>query len=129
MRSDDGLVRLCRAAVGDVLRSVVYVTPDSTELRYVRRDLRGPGRRSRELERALWIDERTADRTTAERFVVRRRLSVTVACIGVGDREVRLTSDEPRGECAFEDIAPSVTTLLEMRAGGRQEGEETVLAP
>lgn len=127
--AEDALVRLCRAAVGDVLRSIVYVTPRSTELRYVRRDLRGPGYRGRELERALWIDERTVDREIADRFVVRRREGVTVACIGVDDREVRLTSDDPRGgECEFENVAPSVTTLLEIKAGQEEDEEGTVSA-
>jgi hypothetical protein len=54
----DGLVRICRTATGDSLRSVIYFTPADFDVLYLRSDL----------------DETADTRETIERFVDSERL-------------------------------------------------------
>jgi hypothetical protein len=114
-RVEEGLVRLCRAGIGDTLRCVVHVAPGTTSVLYLRRDLvDGERGRSPELERALAVDHASEPPPSAGELTVRPG-EVTVAVFEMSGHEVRLTSDEHRGgDCDFEDIAPAVTGILQL---------------
>lgn len=107
--AEEGLVRLCRAAIGDTLRCVVHASPESATVLYLRRDLDRRDARGRELERALALLDGASPST--DHVVVEG--AVTAVVIPVADHEVWLTSDDPRGgDCGFEDVVPAVTALF-----------------
>ena len=124
----DQLVRACRTAVGDSLRSVVYFTPESEQFLYLRSDLEERGERSREVKRQFVENERmgftsqeTYDRLTEEgdarldigdyEFTVRVFTEGFISRVIVGEHGVLLTADEMHVD-EFEELAVTLRKLL-----------------
>ena len=124
----DSLVSTCRAALGDLLRSVVYFTPEEYELLYLRSDLYGGDEeRARAVKAEFVENERmgfTSDETYGKladedaepgvgdyQFTVRGFSRGFVNRVIVGDRGVLLTTDDlDIGE--FEELAVTIRKML-----------------
>jgi hypothetical protein len=129
----EGLVRTCRTAVGDSLRSVVYFTPDEFEVLYLRQDLYLDDReRAREVKaefvqsERVGFDERerynkiahepgTEPDIGAYEFTIRVFSRGFVSRVIVGDHGVLLTTDALDVD-VFEDLAVAVRSLLELES-------------
>lgn len=124
----DQLVRACRAAIGDSLRSVVHFTPESETFLYLRSDLDEHGEHTREVKRLFVQNERlgftsqnTYERLAEEsddqldvgdyQFTVRVFSEGYVSRVIVGEHGVLLTADEMQID-AFEELSVTLRKLL-----------------
>lgn len=124
----DQLVRACRAAIGDSLRSVVHFTPESETFLYLRSDIEERGEHTREIKRLFVQNERmgftsqnTYERLAEEgdsqldlgdyQFTVRVFGDGYISRVIVGDHGVLLTADEMQID-AFEELSVTLRKLL-----------------
>lgn len=124
----DSIVSVCRAGLGDSLRSVITFTPGDFEVVYVRRDLATDETRVRaareeyvDIERFGFASQGRFNHFSAEQgtepeigtYVATIRVFTEgfVARVIVGDYGVVVTTDE-LDVAAFEDLAVSLRRLL-----------------
>lgn len=124
----DSLVSTARTGIGDTLRSVVYFTPETFELLYLRKDLyedeesaRAAKGRLVDVERAGFVDGTAYSALSpdeAERpefgeyeFTIRVFREGFVSRVIVGEHGVLLTTDE-MDVGGFEEVAVTLRKLL-----------------
>jgi len=124
----DSLVSTARTGIGDTLRSVVYFTPETFELLYLRKDLyedeesaRAAKGRLVDVERVGFVDEPTYSALSPDddggptfgeyEFTIRVFRGGFVSRVIVGDHGVLLTTDE-MDVGGFEEVAVTLRKLL-----------------
>lgn len=122
----DGLVSTARTGIGDTLRSVVYFTPETFEVLYVRKDLyddeatlRAAKGRLVDIERTGFVDgpaytelsSEDAPRYGEYEFTIRVFDEGFVSRVIVGEHGVLLTTDE-MAVSEFEEVAVTLRKLL-----------------
>jgi hypothetical protein len=125
----DQLVRTCRTAVGDAVRSVIFFTADEFDLLYLRSDLYGGDReRARAAKKKLVENERlgfttqetyneTADASGIEPDIGEYEFTIRVFSDGfvnrvvVGNHGVIMTTNALH-IADFEELAVSLRTIL-----------------
>lgn len=111
----ESLVRACRTAIGDDLRSIVYFTPDEHEQIYLREDLeRGADiARFAENERLGFTSQETYGRSELGEYVftIRAFTHGYVTRVILGDRGVFVTTDELSMD-RFDEVAAAVRGVL-----------------
>jgi hypothetical protein len=124
----DSLVSTARTGIGDTLRSVVYFTPETFELLYLRKDLyedeesaRAAKGRLVDVERAGFVDGTAYSALSPDddggptfgeyEFTIRVFRDGFVTRVIVGDHGVLLTTDE-MDVGGFEEVAVTLRKLL-----------------
>lgn len=127
-RQSDSIVSICRAGLGDSLRTVITFTPSDYEVLYLRADLEGDRHHRRKLhedfvdiERFGFASQGRFNQLSAEHdtepeigsYVATIRVFTNgfVARVIVGDYGVVVTTDE-LDIASFEDLAVAIRTLL-----------------
>ncbi|MFD1512813.1 DUF7522 family protein [Halomarina rubra] len=123
----DGLVSTARAGIGDTLRSVVYFTPETFEVLYVRKDLYDDAAAARaakgalvDVERSGFVDgpayaalapDEAGPRFGEYEFTLRVFREGFVGRVVVDDHGVLVTTDEV-DVGGFEEVAVTFRKLL-----------------
>jgi hypothetical protein len=124
----DSLVSTARTGIGDSLRSVVYFTPETFELLYLRKDLYEDEESARtakgrlvDVERAGFVDDTAYSALSPDQserpefgeyeFTIRVFREGFVSRVIVGEHGVLLTTDE-MDVGGFEEVAVTLRKLL-----------------